>query len=277
MIKIDPQRFASAYDTTHLPVAHDVQGETALEIDALIALAERHPAASVEHNLGTVPVTLPGGEAPRLGRSGAEIIAEIAENGSWLVLKNVEQDPAYRALLDRLLDPIGPIVPDGAGTSLGREAFIFVSAPHSVTPAHVDPEHNFLLQVRGTKTMHVGAFQDDQVRTRELERFHAGHHRNIEQVPEGLEAFDLGPGDGIYVPPDAPHWVQNGPEVSISLSITWRTRASHRRAVLWAANHRLRQRGKSPQAPGASRLEDARKLAGSRVGAVRERVLAGRS
>ena len=41
-----------------------------------------------------------------------------------------------------------------------REGFIFLSAPGSTTPAHTDPEHNFLLQVRGPKEMNVGAFPD---------------------------------------------------------------------------------------------------------------------
>jgi hypothetical protein len=277
VIDIDAQRFAASYDRTPLRVAHDLQDEQLLDVQALVELAERHPEELVEHNLGAVPVTAPGGEVPRLGRTGAQVLAEIAENGSWLVLKNVERDPRYRALLDRLLDEVDPLVPGGEDTRLLREAFVFVSAPGSVTPAHVDPEHNFLLQVRGGKIMHVGAFGDDEVRARELERFHSGSHRNIEQVPADLEAVGLQPGQGIYVPPDAPHWVQNGDEVSISLSITWRTPTTSRRGRLWAANHRMRQRGRSPQLPGASRLEDARKLAGARAVQVRERVLAGRS
>lgn len=276
MIHLDPRGFAAAYDRTPLRVVHDVADEPLLGIDALVALAETHPDALVEHNLGAVPVELPGGEAPRLGRTGAQVIAEIAENGSWLVLKNVEADPRYRALLDRLLDGVDPHVPGGEDTRLLREAFVFVSAPGSVTPAHVDPEHNVLLQVRGTKTMHVGAFEDDETRARELERFHSGSHRNISRIPDGLDAVALAPGQGVYVPPDAPHWVQNGDDVSVSLSITWRTPTTSRRGRLWAANHRLRQRGKTPALPGASRLEDARKLAGARALQVRERVLAGR-
>jgi hypothetical protein len=277
MIDIDAHRFAAAYDQTPMRVGHDLQDQSLLQVDALVSLAESHPEHLVEHNLGAVPVELPGGEAPRLGRTGAEVLAEIEENGSWIVLKNVEQDPRYRALLDGLLDGVDAAVPGGDDTRMGREAFIFVSAPGSVTPAHVDPEHNFLLQIRGTKTMHVGAFDDARTRQLELERFYAGNHRNIERVPDALEAVELHPGQGIYVPPSAPHWVQNGDGVSVSLSITWRTVATDRRSRVWAANHALRQRGKTPVEPGASRLADARKLAGTRVRRVRERVLAGRS
>jgi hypothetical protein len=277
MITVDPARFAAAYDTSALRVSHTVQDDPRLDIDALVGLAERHPEELVEHNLGDVSVTLPGGEAPRLGRSGAEVLAEIEQNGSWLVLKYVERDPAYAELLDELLDGVSPIVPGGEDTTLGREAFIFVSAPGSVTPAHVDPEHNFLLQVRGSKVMHVGAFDDERTKALELERFYAGNHRNIERVPSSLESVELQPGQGVYVPPSAPHWVQNGDAVSVSLSVTWRTKATDRRSRVWAANHELRRRGKDPVAPGVSTLNDVRTLAGLRLGRVRERVLPGRS
>ena len=36
---------------------------------------------------------------------------------------------------------------------LTSQGFIFVSSPNSVTPYHFDPEHNILLQIRGSKVM----------------------------------------------------------------------------------------------------------------------------
>ena len=62
------------------------------------------------------------------------------------------------------------------------------------------------------------------------EEFHRGGHRNLAWSDEFAargEAFDLAPGDSIYVPVKAPHWVKNGPEPSISLSITWRSEWSY--------------------------------------------------
>ena len=46
-----------------------------------------------------------------------------------------------------------PLVRARTGTMYKREAFIFVSSPNAVTPFHMDPEHNILMQLRGTKTM----------------------------------------------------------------------------------------------------------------------------
>jgi mannose-6-phosphate isomerase-like protein (cupin superfamily) len=272
LIVIEQERFRRAYDQEPLAVAHGVHDHALLRLESLIALAARHPADLVEHNIGTVPVALPSGEAPRIELDAARVLEDIADNGCWMVLKHVQRDPAYEALLDAVLDEAGLAVPAGEATTHMREAFIFVSGPGAVTPAHVDPEQNFLLQVRGTKAMHVGRFASDAVRTRELERFYAGHHRNIEQPPTDEQVFDLAPGDGVYVPPNAPHWVQNGDEVSISLSVTWRTRRTERYSAIWAMNHRLRSRGHDPKGPGESSLADSAKVAALRVIRLRQRL-----
>lgn len=272
MISIDRSLAAAAYDCSPFAVSHEAHTHPLLTLEALVDLAGTHPADAVEHNLGSVPVALPGGEAPRLELAPAQVLAEIAGNGSWLVLKNVERDDRYRALLDELLDEAAVALPGDEGTGLHREAFVFVSAPGAVTPAHVDPEQNFLLQVRGTKLMRVGRFADDAVRARELERFYAGHHRNLDARPVDERLFTLDPGKGVYVPPNAPHWVQNGDEVSISLSITWRTRSTGRTGAVLAMNHKLRSRGIRPAAPGASRGRDAAKVAAHRALALGARV-----
>jgi len=83
-----------------------------------------------------------------------------------------------------------------------REGFIFLSAPGSVTPSHTDPEHNLLLQIRGTKDMSLGEFPDEVTRQIVLE---STRHRNIEWEPRRPQTFALEPGDGVYVPVHAPH------------------------------------------------------------------------
>jgi ribosomal protein L16 Arg81 hydroxylase len=172
-----------------------------------------------------------------------------------MVLKNVEQDPAYKALLDETLDEVSEWSDREGGQTL-REAFIFLTAPNSMTPAHVDPEHNFLLHIRGDKVMHTGDFPSDDVKKQTLEAFHSGAHRNIDWEPSNHTPFPLAPGDGVYMPVAVPHWVTSGPEVSVSLSITFRTPATERAARLWAANNRLRKLKLAPRAPGSSERAD---------------------
>jgi len=90
----------------------------------------------------------------------------------------------------------------------------------------------------------------------ELERYYGGGHRNLEAMPEGVESFPMEPGDGVYVPSFRPHFVRSGPEVSISFSITFRTRESERAENVHRFNAKPRRRGRSHRAVGASPMAD---------------------
>src|SRR3546814_11533769 len=86
----------------------------------------------------------------------------------------------------------------------------------------MDPEHNILLQIEGEKTMTVfPPGEETLVPAHQSECFHRGGHRNL-QWDDGFlakgEAVRLMPGEALLVPVKAPHFVQNGPAVSISFS-----------------------------------------------------------
>ncbi len=57
------------------------------------------------------------------------------------------------------------------------------------------------------------------------------------------------PGEAIYVPILAPHWVKVHDEVSISLSLTWRSEWSFHHADACRFNARLRRMGLRPASP----------------------------
>jgi len=146
----------------------------------------------------------------------------------------------------------------------GREGFIFVSSPGATTPFHIDPEHNFLLQIRGTK---CGAMFDPTDRhvisERELEGFYSGAHPNL-VYREGYEAYaeqiKLEPGQGLHFPVVAPHYVRNGDQVSISFSITFRSELSRQRESLYRFNGALRRLGLMPRPVSESAGVDRAKL-----------------
>ncbi len=246
--------FAALYPETPGLVAHTLANHAMFSLDALVALAARMDPATVEYNRGDLPVGVDAEAAISNGLSIAETIRGIEENGSWLVLKFVERDPAYCALLGATLAELGPIVSPATGAMLKQEGFIFISSPQSVTPFHFDPEHNILLQLAGTKTMTVFPAADENVVAGvEHERFHVGGHRNLpwhDDIAAKGRSFALSPGIGLYVPVKAPHWVQNGPSVSISFSITWRSEWSYAEADARAMNATLRRLGITPQSPG---------------------------
>ena len=88
---------------------------------------------------------------------------------------------------------------------------------------------------------------DEQVvPAEEHERFHSGGHRNLpwrDEFAARGRAFDLAPGQAVHVPFMAPHWVKNGPEVSVSFSITWRSEWSYREEYAHRMNALLRKAG----------------------------------
>lgn len=272
-----------AYPERPVLIDHGLSGHPLLELESLISLSGRMRDVDVEYNKGDLPIGLDPAATPVNGLSAAETLRRIAECGSWMVLKFIEQDESYRRFLDELLDDVVPAVRMATGAMLKREGFIFVSSPGAVTPYHFDPEHNILLQVRGTKTMTILAPGDERFASAaEHERFHSGGHRNLpwrDEFATHGRAFPLGPGKAVYVPVKAPHWVQNGPEVSVSLSITWRSEWSYREEYARRMNEVLRRAGLRPRAPGRyphqnhlksfayRAIERAKRLAGEGPGA----------
>ena len=241
------QAFAAVYPDEAAKLTHGLAGHPLLAIEALAELAERMPASSVEYNLGKLPLGVRPEDTPSNGLTLGETIRTIETNGSWAVLKNVERDAAYGALLDTALAELAPLVEARTGAMLNREAFIFLSSPGSVTPFHMDPEHNILLQIRGEKVMTVFPAGDEELTpAQQSEAFHAGGHRNLAWRDEFRgrgTAVQLLPGDAIHVPVKAPHFVENGPRVSVSLSVTWRSERSVAESELHGLNAMLRRRG----------------------------------
>ncbi|QUL39248.1 transcriptional regulator [Erythrobacter sp. JK5] len=244
--------FAAHYPEGPHRLRHALDRHPLLDIDALADLAERLPQSSVEYNRGDLPIGVdgkPGGT----GLSIAETIRRVHEANSWAVLKNVEQVPSYQALLHDLLGELKDEIEAKTGPMLTPQGFVFISSPNAVTPYHFDPEHNILLQVAGSKVMTQFAAGDPRFAPDEMhESYHSGGPRELTWRDEfdvhGCE-YPLGPGDAVYVPVMAPHFVRNGQDSSISLSITWRSGWSYNESDARGFNHLLRQRGFAPAAP----------------------------
>lgn len=266
LIDLDPEVFAAYFDKKPFHVRHALSAHPLFSIQRLMELSRTLPEPYVEYNAGTVSVGVRPEDTPRNGLSAEETVRRIAECGSWMVLKNVQQDPDYAALLDQCLDDVAAKAGKSVPKMMQREGFIFISSPGAVTPFHLDPEHNFLLQVRGSKTVSMWDRDDRFVLPdAELEKFYAAFvHRNLpwrDVFQTTAWVVPLDPGQGLHFPVAVPHWVKNGPEVSISFSITFRSRSSLARDDLYRANARLRKLGLSPRPPGESILLDSTKRA----------------
>ena len=246
-------RFAAAYPETPHTLAHTLRHHPLLELEALAGLAEQLPDASIEYTRGDLPIGVhgkPGATALSIG----ETIRRIHAANSWAVLKNIEQAPAYRDLVHDLLAELRDAIEPKTGAMLNLQGFVFISSPNAVTPYHFDPEHNILLQVRGSKVMTQFPAGDARYATDTThENYHTGGPRELvwtDDLMAGATTHPLGPGEAMFVPVMAPHFVRNGPDSSISLSITWRSDWSFAESDARAFNAVLRRIGLSPAPPG---------------------------
>lgn len=247
-------------------VTHRLADHPLLQIDALIELSKRQQARKLvrsHSNVATAGTSF--ADAPNLHpnpKSAAETLAELEHANAWMSLLNVQADPTYRALIDEVLDDVRPIVDRVDPGMCYRAGWIFVTSPGAITPFHIDHEHNFILQIKGTKRIYVWDHLDRHVVSeRAQELFHDQHSRELVQWSEEFRSratvFDLKPGMGGYMPSTAPHLVENGPGPSITISFTYYTDSTRRRETLYRGNARLRRLGLTPAAVGTSPGVDA--------------------
>jgi len=266
-LDIDPETFRTHFNRKPFLFRHHLCDHPLFRLSNLAELARTLPPSIVEYNAGKIPVSLPDqDQTPYTGLSAEETVRRIEECSSWMVLKRAEADPECLDVLNQCLDEIEPLSERIEPGMCEREAAIFVTSPGSVTPYHMDKEINFLLQIRGSKTISVfGASDREVVSEVELERHFTGSaiRRNMvffERYQERATVFELKAGYGIHIPTTDPHWIKNGDAVSVSFSNGFKTRASLRRGMIYNLNGRLRKMGLRPADYGKGVLRDAVKL-----------------
>ncbi|MBK8232736.1 MAG: transcription factor [Candidatus Eisenbacteria bacterium] len=264
-LDVDPEVFRAHFNKKPFFIRHTLANHPLFSLDRLVKLSQDLPPSYVEWRAGGLNVDQDPALTPMNGLSAEETLRQISENRSYLILKWVEHDPEYRRLLDECLDQLAehsePLYPG----MWKRAAFIFISSPNDTVPYHMDHEHNFLLQVRGHKVVRQWDPDDRFILTdREIEDHYANFkHRNMryrEEFGPTAWTLPLPTGQGLHFPVCAPHWIQNGDEASISFSITFRSRWTRRRELLYHANANLRKRGFKPSPVGENPLEDIWKL-----------------
>jgi len=257
--------FDDAFPRRSLGFIHDLPLDDRLTLASVADLADRLPRRSVIADTAAQPLLVPQGGPPRgaLERPG-DVIRDLHNANAWLTLLNVEADPGMAEIMNTQLDQLeaGMIAKQGArqGRMRKRVAFVFVSSPNSVTPVHFDIEHSLLMQVSGSKTVSIGRWESDAARRHEINRYWDGSHGRIEAVPPEEAAYTMTPGRAVYIPPNTPHWVHNGPDISLSVTLTYFTAATVRENRIEDFNSHLRRRHMTPRDPGHSAIVDTAKV-----------------
>ncbi|MBC7860577.1 MAG: cupin [Burkholderiaceae bacterium] len=202
------------------------------------------------------------------GRDIEEVFGRIEEPGSWVALYHVETHPAYKKFLDEVTDSFRPLIEGEQSGIFNVGGFIFISAPPSVTPFHIDRENNFWLQIKGRKSINVWSHTDREVvEAADVDRFILyGSLENVRlkdgDIERGCE-FDVGPGEGVYFPSTSPHatrsepgWTRRGDGVCVSIGVVFYTDQTRFVANVHAWNWFLRRLGLSPRDAGGTTLID---------------------
>jgi hypothetical protein len=264
----DVDALAAHYPLSPSRFAHALASHPLLSLDALARAALMMDPADIERrfskgDVGTAFTKLDGCE---LGIDAH--IQTVASNPCWIMLAKVEQLPAYRTLIDDVLANFQPMVEAATGPMRNPVGFIFISAQGSITPFHFDPEYNLFFQIAGTKNFTTfpaaPPFMTDAV----SEDYHVGGNNMLRWDPEWAAAGTchiLSPGDGLFVPYKSPHWVQVGGELSISLSITWKSDWAHAQEYGHRFNAQLRRLGMAPRPLAPWPATSRAKAAGGRV------------
>ncbi len=257
-LQADPTAFRAAFDRSSFAFAHRLAEHPLFGFERLIGLAQELAGdpRDVYYDAGTVGIDQRWDRTPICETPIGELLNRIETAGAWIVLRRAEKDREYAALLDACIAEIEEL----AGLDLRkvmklRNAIVFINSPHRISTYHIDRECNCLLQIRGTKTLSVYDRRDrDVLPEEEIERFWTVDNNAARYKPEfahRAETYRLTPGVAVHIPVNSPHWVQNGPEVSVSLSINFHYRDALL-ADVYRANYWLRRAGLHPAPPESS-------------------------
>jgi hypothetical protein len=249
---------------------HRLAGHPLLSLAALADLAGRLDCDRVEYNSGRLRPDQRPDAVPGIDLAPAEVVRQIETAGAWMVLKNVETVPEYRALIESYLADAAAAVglkDPAAGGMRDFQGFIFVSSADTVTPFHLDYEENFFVHIHGEKFMHIFDNRDRALVSEAALETYPGKHRNLpyrEEFEARARVFAMQPGEGLFLPYTWPHWVSTGRDYSISMAITWKSKRDLALNSLYFVNAVMRKMGMPQPAPGRHPVYDRFKVAGYR-------------
>jgi hypothetical protein len=265
-IIVDPAEFRNKFNCESFEVRHGLASHPLLQLPRLMVLAERTLQTRpdlLHYDVGKIRVDQRWDEIGPSQLSATEALHRVENCGAWFIFKSAQHDPEYRVFLDHGLSELKTQMgPDIDSKILVEDVIIFVTSPNRVTTYHIDRECNFLLQIRGTKTLHVFDREDREVLSEEeIERFWAVDFNAAVYKPHlqhRAKSYKLTPGTGVHIPVNCPHWLENDDNLSISLSVNFQFKDSLR-ANAYRANFLLRKLGMHPKPPGLSPALDVLK------------------
>ena len=268
---VERAKFAENFNRRPFMLDHSLSGHPAFTMDRLHSLLERSLSIpkKVYWNAGKKRIDQRWDDRPGRDFSIDEAFRRIRETDAWIVIFGADRDPEIHDLLEKGLAEVQEMT----GIPLSKEAksrecIIFITSPHRVTEYHIDRECSMLMQVYGKKTIHVFDKTDREVLSEEeIERFWTVDTNAAIYKPHlqsRASSFLLEPGKAIHIPINAPHWLENGDDISVSVNQNF-VFLDQKLGNVYRANYYARKMGFTPLPPGRSQTRDLIKAHGMRI------------
>jgi hypothetical protein len=259
------QMARECFNRSSFDYGHHLSDHPLFELPPLLRLSRRVAKPDLYFDWGNVQIGQRWSEIPNCDQPLENLLERIENAGAWVVLRNVQKYDPYKEVLNKLLGEYLSFVDERLHRHIRiREGIVFVTSPNRISTYHIDRECSLLLQIRGEKTISVFDHYDRKVLPEtEIERFWAVDNNAAtykEQLQDRAKVYELKPGMGIHIPTNAPHWVKNHDNVSISLNVNLQF-DDKVLANIYRANYYLRKLGIAPLPPGQSKLRDSVKAA----------------
>jgi hypothetical protein len=248
-------RIFSKWDETHsdlwshqpIRLEHEMHNSPAFSMDDLAKLIEGYPRrhySIVQTGAHGANRVWREGEIGNLG--GREVIDAISRGELWLNLREVGSvDSRYRELVDRMFEEVAAKVP-GFKAPKSHQAGILISSPRAQVYYHADLPWQALVQIAGRKRVYVYPnaapfitpehLEDITLFNVEVDIPYQGWYDNHAKV------LEIGPGQMLSWPLNAPHRVENLDTFSVSMTISYTDDEIRRSAVVNFSNGMLRHR-----------------------------------
>lgn len=266
LFEAEPEAFRLNFDRASFQFRHRLSSLPLFELPRLMELAKetaRTRPDDLYYDAGNIRVDQRWDETPRNSFSIVEAMERIENCGAWIILHKAHLDPEYDTVLRQCMAELQDLIGLNLNSVMRvQEIILFVTSPKRITAYHIDRECNFLLQVRGSKTLSVFDQHDRVVLSEEeLEHFWSVDNNAARYRPEiqsRAHEYRMTPGSVVHIPVNAPHWVQNDDNISVSVSVNFQFR-DYIRGNVYRANYALRKLGLQPKPPGKSVIADALK------------------